>query len=284
MREGELYMLGLALLESWFPILSIVAISHVGPLHTYAFSLFVSLFFFVAIMIRKNLFEELQNRRAHRDLLLTSFWITFLFVLVFLGMQFTTAGNMSVIIFMQVLFSYLYFNVFGDEKMDKVHTFGAMLMGIGAIIILVPSELTLNKGDVLIMIAAAIAPVANFYSKRTRKHCSSETILGFRTMVALPVIMMMAWLTEPKVGYHDMVQALPYVVLIGFLIFGLSKIFWMEALHRVDITKLSAMLAIIPMITLFFAYIYLDEVPEFRQLLGVVPVLFGGYLLTKPAI
>ena len=281
-RQGELYMIGLAFLESWFPILSIVAISHIGALHTYAFSLFVSLFFFVAIMIRKNLFVELTNKSAYRDLLLTSFWITLLFVLVFLGMQFTTAGNMSVIIFMQVLFAYLYFNVFGDEKMDKIHTIGAIMMGVGALIILLPEELVLNKGDALIMIASAIAPIANFYSKKTRKHCSSETILGFRTMVALPVIMMMAWLIEPKVSYHDMYEALPYVLGIGLLVFGLSKIFWMEALHRIDITKLSALLAIIPVLTLLFAYLYLAEVPEVRQLFGIVPVLLGGYLLTKP--
>jgi drug/metabolite transporter (DMT)-like permease len=49
-----------------------------------------------------------------------------------------------------------------------------------------------------------------------------------------------------------------------------------------SITKLSAMLALMPVFTLFFAYIYLDEIPEFRQLLGIVPVLVGGYLITKP--
>ncbi len=281
-REGELYMLGLALLESWFPILSIVAIQHIGALHTYAFSLLVSLLFFAVIMIKRNLFVELKNSNAYKDLFLTSFWITTLFIFVFLGMQYTTAGNMSVIIFMQVLFSYLYFNVFGDEKMDKIHTLGAIMMVVGAVIIMMPKELALNRGDILIMIGAAIAPIANFYSKRTRKHCSSETILGFRTLVALPVIGLFAWMFEPSIDLSDITMALPYVVLIGFLIFGLSKIFWMEALHRVDITKLSAMLAIIPVMTLFFAYLYLDEVPEFRQLLGIVPVLLGGYLLMKP--
>jgi len=281
-REGELFMLGLALLESWFPILSIVAIQHIGALHTYAFSLLVSLVFFAFIMIKKDLLVELKNPNAYKDLLLTSFWITTLFIFIFLGMQYTTAGNMSVIIFMQVLFSYLYFNVFGDEKMDKIHTFGAIMMVVGAVLIMMPKELVLNKGDILIMIGAAIAPVANYFSKRTRKHCSSETILGFRTLVALPVIGIFAWVFEPNINYHDMMKALPYVLLIGFLIFGLSKIFWMEALHRVDITKLSAMLAIIPMMTLFFAYLYLREVPEIRQLLGIVPVLVGGYLLTKP--
>ena len=281
-REGELFMVGLALLESWFPILSIVAMSHIGALHTYAFSLFISLIFFLAIMIKRDLFIELKNTAAYRDLLLTSFWITTLFVLVFIGMRYTTAGNMSVIIFLQLLFSYLYFNVFGSDKMDGIHTFGALIMGIGAIIILIPSELVLNKGDALILVAAAISPIANFYSKRSREFYSSETVLWVRTIIALPVVGLFAYTIEPTISYEEFVTALPYVLMIGFLILGLSKILWMEALHRVSITKISAMMALVPVLTLLFAYLYLDEVPKFRQIIGIIPVLVGGYFLTKP--
>ena len=57
---------------------------------------------------------------------------------------------------------------------------------------------------------------------------------------------------------------------------------WIEALHRTSITKLSAMMGLVPMMTLIFAYFYLNEVPELRQVLGIIPVLAGGYLLTKP--
>ena len=57
---------------------------------------------------------------------------------------------------------------------------------------------------------------------------------------------------------------------------------WIEALNRLSITKLSAMLALLPVFTLIFAYFYLDEVPEFRQMMGIIPVLVGGYLITKP--
>jgi drug/metabolite transporter (DMT)-like permease len=281
-REGELLMIGLSILESWFPILSIVAISHIGALHTYAFSLFVSLFFFLVLMIKKNLFAELKNRDAYKDLLLTSFWITTLFALVFIGMQFTTAGNMSVIIFTQLFFSYLYFNVFGKEKMDFIHSVGAFIMGIGAIIILIPDNLTFNKGDLIILVAAVLAPIANLYSKRARVHCSSETILGFRTITALPVIAFLAWMIEPEISLESLEKALPYVLLIGLVVFGVSKILWMEALHRISITKISAMIALVPPMTLFFAFLYLDEVPELRQILGIIPVLIGGYLLTKP--
>jgi drug/metabolite transporter (DMT)-like permease len=281
-REGELFTVTLSVLESLFPILSIITISLVGALHTYAFSLFIALLFFLVLMWKKNLFVELKNKRAYKDLLLTSFFITLLFVLIFLGLRYTTAGNMSVIIFLQLLFSYLYFNIFGREKMDRLHTLGALIMGIGALIILFPDDMQLNKGDLLIFIAAAVAPIANYYSKLARKHCASETILGFRTLIALPVIALLAFMFEPTFSQSDLYAALPYLLVIGFIIFGVSKVLWMEALHRISITKMSAIVALVPVMTLFFAWLFLDELPQNRQILGILPVLFGGYLLTKP--
>jgi drug/metabolite transporter (DMT)-like permease len=281
-REGEILMVGLAILESWFPIFSIVSMSYIGALHTYTYSLLIALAFFIIIMFKRDKFKELKNKEAYKDLLLTSFWITSLFALVFIGMRYTTAGNMAVIIFLQLLFSYLYFNVFGKEKMHSLHVWGAFIMGIGALIILIPDELTFNKGDLLILVAAAIAPLANLYQKRAREFCSSETILGFRTLVGLPFIALMAWAFEPAVRYDAFVSALPSLLFIGILIYVVSKIMWIEALHRTSITKLSAMMGLVPMMTLIFAYFYLNEVPELRQVLGIIPVLVGGYLLTKP--
>ena len=141
-REGEFLMLGLAVIESWFPILSIVAMSYIGALHTYTYSLIIALVFFIALMAKRDRFKELKNRAAYKDLLMTSFWITLLFTLVFIGMQYTTAGNMAVIIFLQLLFSYLYFNILGKEKMDRLHLIGAIIMGVGALIILIPDDLS----------------------------------------------------------------------------------------------------------------------------------------------
>jgi drug/metabolite transporter (DMT)-like permease len=283
-REGEFLMLGLAMIESWFPILSIVSMSYIGALHTYTYSLIIALLFFIAIMFKRDRFKELKNKEAYKDLLLTSFWITTLFLLVFMGMQYTTAGNMAVIIFLQLLFSYLYFNVIGKEKMDSLHLIGAFIMGVGALIILVPDDLSFNKGDLLILAGAAIAPFANFYQKRARTYCSSETILGFRTVVGLPFIAVMAWYFEPATTYEAFMSALPYLLIIGIAVYVISKIMWIEALHRISITKVSAMMGLVPVMTLLFAYFYLHEVPELRQLMGILPVLVGGYMLTKPIV
>ena len=281
-REGEVLMIGLTVLESWFPILSIVAMSYVGALHTYMYSLVVAFFFYMAIMYKRDRFKELKNRAAYKDLLLTTFWITFIFTFIFIGMRYTTAGNMAVIVFLQVLFSYLYFNVFGKEKMETIHLIGAVIMGVGALVILFPADFSFNKGDWLILISAAAAPIVNLYQKRAREYCSAETILGFRTVVGFPFVALLAYFLEPAVTYDNFILALPYIFLIGSAIYVVSKIMWIEALNRMSITKLSAMLALLPVFTLIFAYLYLGEVPEFRQMLGIIPVLVGGYLITKP--
>ena len=281
-REGELLMVGLTILESWFPILSIVAMSYVGALHTYMYSLIIAFFFYMGIMYKRDRFKELKNKAAYKDLLLTTFWITFIFTLIFIGMRYTTAGNMAVIVFLQVLFSYLYFNVFGKEKIETIHLIGAFIMGVGALVILFPQDFAFNKGDWLILVSAAAAPIVNLYQKRAREYCSAETILGFRTVVGFPFVALLAYFLEPAVSYDNFMSALPYMFLIATGIYVISKIMWIEALNRMSITKLSAMLALLPVMTLFFAYLYLDEVPEFRQMIGIIPVLLGGYLITKP--
>ncbi|MCF6245025.1 MAG: DMT family transporter [Sulfurovum sp.] len=281
-REGEALSLGMSILESWFPILSIVAMSYVGALHTYMYSLIIAFFFYMAIMYKRDRFSELKNKDAYPDLLLTTFLITTIFTLIFIGMRYTTAGNMAVIVFLQVLFSYLYFNVLGKEKMDTIHLIGAVIMTVGALIILVPSDLNFNKGDLLILLASALAPFVNLYQKRAREYCSAETILGFRTVVGFPFVAALAYFLEPSVSYDNFMSALPYIFLIATGIYVAAKIMWIEALNRISITKLSAMLALLPVFTLFFAYIYLGEIPEFRQIMGIIPVLVGGYLVTKP--
>jgi len=281
-RKGEIYMLLLSVLESLFPIFSLFSMALVGAIYSYAFSIVIAALIFISLVLYKRKFHELLKPEARKDLLLTAFFINGLFLLVFYGLQFTTAGNMAVIIFLQLLFAYLYFNVIGKEPLSKLHTIGAIVMGIGAIDILLPDTLAFNKGDLIILLGAAIAPFANLYQKRARSFVSSESILAFRNLVAIPFVFGIAYLVEPTPSLENFTSALPYIFAIGILVLGVSKVLYIEALHRISITKVSAMLALIPLFTLIFAYFILSELPSLRQILGIIPILIGGYLITKP--
>ena len=280
-RSGELFMLAFAFSEGWFPIFTIIALQYITPVYVYSFTLIFAAMSFMAIVVLRKKTREFLRWKAYKDLLLSSLFISIMFACIYIGLSYTTAGNMAVLIFLQVFFSFLYFNLLGSEKFAGIHLLGAILMATGAVIILLPDEFIFNVGDLLILVAAAIAPIANLYQKRARNQVSSETILAFRSIIALPVLLLLAILIEPIPKWHEIISALPYIAVSGLLLMGLSKMFWVEAIHRIAITKASAMAALIPVFTLLFAYLTLNEVPENSQIAGVLPVLLGGYLITR---
>lgn len=275
-------MVAFAFFESWFPIVTLLALQFITPIYAYTLTLVFSIVAFLGFLIVQKKQHELVLMSAYKDLLLTSFYMVFMFACIYIGLSYTTAGNMAVLIFLQFFFAFVYFNLFGREKFFAIHLLGALLMATGAIIILFPDELRFNIGDLLILLAAAIAPIANVYQKRARKQVSSETILAFRSLIALPVLLALALIIEPSPQWHDIVDALPYLAISGLFLMGLSKILWVEAIHRISITKASAMAALVPVLTLFFAYLTLNEIPDKDQLLGIFPVLLGGFLITRP--
>ncbi len=281
-REGELLAILLSVLEGIFPIWSIIAVKKIGAIHSYAGGLIFATIFFSALIFLKKRFDEFLKREALKDLILTSLLITILFSLLYIGLSYTTAANMSVILLMQIFFSYLYFNLFGKEKMDPIHSLGALLMGIGALIVLFPGEFRINKGDLLILLAAAIAPIANLYQKKAREKVSSETILLFRTVFALPFVLAFAYFFEPPVKWQEYKEVLIYLALNGLLVLGFGKILWVEALHRISVTKLSAMASFIPLFTLVFAYAFLNEIPTPLQTFGAFVIIAGSFLITRP--
>lgn len=281
-REGEWYALMLSVLESWFPILSIIAIERIGALNTYFFVILFATLLLLLLQHRREGFKALLYRPALPALLGTSFFITLLFALIFIGLRHTTAGNMAAILTLQLLFSYLYFNLFGREKMDPFHTFAAVLMGVGAITVLVPYPVHFNPGDLLILLAAAIAPIANLFQKRARAHVGALTILTFRNLAALPFLLPAAWLFEGLPTAGALFDALPAIIAVAVLVYILAKILWIEALHRIGITKLSAMIAMIPLFTLFFAFLALHEMPTQRQLLGTLLIVIGAVCIVRP--
>jgi len=280
-HRGESYSIVIALLESVFPILTLFILTAIQPIFAYALSIMVASVIFIVMIIYQKTWSEFLVKEAWADLLWLSFYITTLFLLIMIGLQYTTAGNMSVIISLQLFFSYLYFNVFGAEKMTALHSFGALFMGIGAIIVLFPENFSLNKGDALIFLAAIIAPLVSKYQKQARVFVSAKIILAFRNIVALPFVLAFAFYMENVPTAQNISEVGVYILLNGILIFVFSKILFVEALNLIPITKFLALLSFVPIFTLIFAYFILGEKATWSQLLGVIPIVIGSYLITK---
>jgi drug/metabolite transporter (DMT)-like permease len=62
---------------------------------------------------------------------------------------------------------------------------------------------------------------------------------------------------------------------------GLSKLLWIEGIHRISVTKASALSSMSPLLTLLFAWLLLGNVPSIFQLVSFIPMFFGVLLLSQ---
>jgi drug/metabolite transporter (DMT)-like permease len=281
-REGELFNLGGSLLWGFFPIITIISYNSLSPVTSLAFStLFGAIFFAIVLSIKKK-WHEVTNLSALRDILFATFILGICYYLLyFFALRYTSAGNASIIALAEVFFSYLFFNLWKKDNLPLFHLAGAFLMMVGAIIVLYPNIHQFHIGDLLVLAAAIIAPFGNFFARRARKVVSSESILFTRSTIGAIAIFLLGISLKINFSAIDIKNSLFFLIINGFLIFGLSKIFWIESIHRISVVKANAIGCISPLLTLIFAWVILKNVPTVWQLFAIIPMFFGIILLGK---
>jgi len=281
-RQGEFIILGEALLWSLFPVIVILSLNNLSPLISLAWSTFFAAIFFAIVITIKKKWGELRNKNALKYILLAGFILGVLyFSLFFVGLKYTSAGNASIIALSEILFFFLFFNVWYKEYIHTAHMYGAFLMFIGALVILSSNFDTFHLGDILILLAAAVSPLGNYFQRRARKSVSSESILFIRSLISFPVIFLMAYILGDEIIWISFNKTFACLIIIGFLLIGLSKILWIEGIHRINVAKAGALSSISPAFTLFFAWLLLNNIPTKFQLLSFIPMFFGVVLLSR---
>lgn len=265
-----------------FPILVPFSYAFLGPLASLAFSTaFAVLLFALSVTVRKR-WHEIMVWHAIRDAAMCGLFLGFLFYAIFYtGLQYTTPGNASLIGLTEVFFTYMFFNVWRKDTLSTRQLVGAVCMVGGAAIALSPNIARFNPGDFLILCSMAIAPIGNFFALRARQHISGEMIFFIRGIIAVPCIFMLAWVLGERFTFQNVQASFWYLVVIGVVLLGFQKLLWIEAIHRISVTKAISLNSFAPLITLLLAWAILSQAPTPTQLGSVIPLIFGTYLLTR---
>jgi len=238
------------------------------------------IFLAVVITVRKR-WKEVFNPKLVPYIAGIVFFIGVLYYGIwYVGLSLTTPGNVSIITLSEVLTSFLFFNIFRKELFSRSYMLGAFLMLLGAGIVLFSNYDGTHRGDILIFVATLFPPIGNYFQQKARDIASSETILFLRNLFTIPVIVALALLLGMPIVLGDIYKMWPLLVLNGVLVFGISKVLWVEAIHRISVTKASALASLAPLLTMLFAWILLKQEPTIWQLASFVPFFLGVLLLT----
>lgn len=281
--KGDAAILLGGLLWGLFPVITILSYSSLGPLVALTLSTIFSAAFFTILLTVKKKWPELANLEAWKNIVFVALFIGILvYVFMFIGLKYTSPGNASLIGLTEIFFSYLLFNIWKREKFTITQIAGALLMMTGAVVVLSPKGAALNRGDVFILLANMVAPIGNYFQQKARKIVSAEAIMFGRNILTIPFVALLAFLFQEKVSLFDLKQALPFILVNGILLLGLTKILWIEGIHRISVTKANALSSTNPLFTMFFAFLILHQSPTPWQLAAFIPLFTGLILLTRP--
>lgn len=281
-RAGEFFILTEALLWGLYPVVTSIALSKLSLLVALGLStLFAGIFFGLVISIRHK-WSELKQKSALADILITTVILGVIYyVLSFYGLTITSPGNASIIALSEIFFSYLFFHLLRKEDLAGTHIIGAILVVISVFIIFLPSFKSFQTGDIFILLAAMIAPIGNFFQRRARKKVSSESILFIRSFISAGFIISLAFFTKSNFSYLSIMSVLPVLVINGVLVLGLSKLLWIEGIHRISVMKGNALNAISPLFTIILVFVILHKVPSSYQLWSFIPMFLGVIFLSS---
>ena len=205
-----------------------------------------------------------------------------LYGLLFFSLQYTTPGNVSIISLMEVFFTMVLLGaVTKHETLSRVTIIGGALMVIGAFFVIFQGSLKPNPGDMLVLLAMAVPPFGNLMTKKVRSYMSAATLMFARSTIAGIFLLFLAWVLGDIPNTMPSWGMIGLIALNGFVLLGFSKILWIEGIHRIQISKAISLSSINPAITLFFAFVILHQRPTLFQVLGLVPIMAGVWLLTR---
>jgi drug/metabolite transporter (DMT)-like permease len=280
-RKGEAFILGETVLWSLFPIVTLLTFSGIPPLVSLTWTTAISTLFFFAVMLAKGTWRELVNTVAWRHAAMIALFIGVGFYgLFYLGLQYTTPGNAAILALCESLTTYIFFNLLRKEQFPLEHIFGAFFMLVGGIIVVGKDFSNLALGDFLILAAVFVSPIGNLYQKKCRELVSSETVMFMRSILSTVAMGALLVVFGQSLAISAEANSWLFLLLNGIVIFGISKIFWIEGIHRIAITKAILLQCITPLFTLLFAWWLLGQFPTVWQVTSLIPFILGVVLLT----
>jgi drug/metabolite transporter (DMT)-like permease len=283
-RIGIAYSILHMLLWGLFPVFAKYTFTSMSPLWSVGIgTMMASVVFALLISARRELYVLQRALRTKGVWYNTLFNGVLYYVLLYIGLRSTPAGNASIVAQFEVLTTIVLLGlVRHSERMTRTRITGSLLILIGVLIILLRNVAMPQGGELLILLATCIVPFGNLAGKDALRHLSAPMLLLVRNVVSSIVLCCIAWMVDGVPSVQRIAAALPVLLFTGIVLLGLSKILWMESMKRLQIALCTSIGSVAPVVTLIAGVLVLGEPMRLYHILSLPLVLIGIRMVLRP--
>ena len=202
------------------------------------------------------------------------------------GLQTVSAGLGGLVVSANPVFTAVLAAAFLGEALTWRKVMG-LLLGIAGVGFIVWHRMSVGTDDwhgILFTLASLASIVAGTILFKVLAPKGSLWVGNGVQNLSAGIVLLPFALTLADVG--DIVPSARLLGAFAFLVLGgsiLAYLLWFHLLKVCGATAASAYHFLMPPLGMLFAFLVLGEHVEFRDLLGIVPVALGIYLVTRPA-
>lgn len=278
---GELFGLGTVFLYALWPIGANFIAKQMPPMQFLAYVTLLGAVPVLISTIHLKQFRQLLNLRILFDLLLYTLLLAVIpYVVITYATQFTSAINTGFLTQTEGVYGAILGWAIFRESVERNKVLGFTCIFLASFLLIYDGGVELNWANVAIALAPISFVLGNVIAKNLQKqNLGWAPLLFFRNAVGGLIILMMA-LPFEDLAFPPEHLVLP-VLFLGLMVFGLEKILWQLSLHRLDLSKATAIVITAPVFTFVLAYLFLDEVPDGYQWTAFALTLVGMVFILR---
>jgi drug/metabolite transporter (DMT)-like permease len=206
--------------------------------------------------------------------------------------QGASATNTSWYVAIIPIFTAVLAAIFLKETIGPIKIIGIALATFGVLLVVTKGDLgdvithglPVTFGDVL-----AFASVPNWAIFSV---ISKSALRRYQPTIMMTIVMTIGWLLLLPFfiaanGLAQLAQITPAgwtgILFLGVACSGLAYIFWYDILHEAEASRVAAFLYLEPIVTVVVAALVLDEAIVLATIVGGATILFGVWLVSRPA-
>ena len=280
-RWGELVMMVEVFLHAIWPVGAHYGATMLPQIQFLAIVLLLSAILFLFTTWRRREFKQLLNKKVLLWLsAYTLFFTTLPYLIIVYATKFSSAINTTLLTQSEAIFAGLLGFFILGEKLSRNKILGISFILLANVAILYDGTPSLDLASVALMLAPLLFVFANMIAKKLqREGLNWSPLLLFRMLVGGVTLAFLSYFVE---GYQAIDPNLwPFLLFFSFFVFGVAKILWQIALHRLDLSKVTALGMAYPFMSIVIAYFWLGEVPNSYQWFGVLLTALGVAFLLR---
>lgn len=207
------------------------------------------------------------------------------------GLTLTSASSMAWLVGLTPVFTAILAWLFLHERVGSLKVFGLAIAFAGAIVVvtkgmLSPETLHLPStfGDLLALASSLNWAIFSIASKPLLRRLPPTLMMAYVMVIGWVLILPFWGIGQ---GWNEIGNLTTTgwlaITFLGICCSGIAYIFWYDALAHIDASEVSAFIYLEPLVTVVVAGIVLGEPFTLVTFLGGLTILFGVYLVNRPA-